>query len=482
MRSRIRRRRHLGLMLPAMRIDERTLIAKGAAAAITQQGAALPAEFTPHQYVIFLLHIAAELEHVLMVEYLYAGFSLGGPRVPVERQAEVAQWQEIILGIGKEEMGHLMTIQNLLRCLGGPLNLDREDYPWDSEFYPFPFRLEPLTRGALAKYIFAESPAPEEWTGNEADEIRALAQEGVGSIELHRVGELYSLIKALLEDHDALKDSDFRSSTYPFQANWDEWGRGYQRGARGNAMGGAMAGTPDMILMPVTCRSDAIEAIKAVATQGEANPTGDEEIPSHFARFLRIYRQFPKDGSWSPSRNVPVDPIVMTKPTDNEDSQGSEGSFITHPEGRLWAQLFNVRYRTLLTGLLHTFDYSSNISESSQMTPRGLLVHSTFGEMYNLRAISHILVQTPLAADGSDRVAGPPFQMPYTLNLPFDRADRWRLHLDLLQASRMLVDRLLVLNQNGHRKYLLALGRTDDETISTIETILTGNPIPSSMR
>ncbi len=33
-------------------------------------------------------------------------------------------------------MGHLVTVQNLHTALGLPLNLDREDYPWGSDFYP----------------------------------------------------------------------------------------------------------------------------------------------------------------------------------------------------------------------------------------------------------------------------------------------------------------------------------------------------------
>src|SRR4029077_16718683 len=107
-------------------------------------------------------------------------FSLGGSQVPSAHWTEVSAWREIILGIAKEEMGHLMTVQNLLRCLGGPLNLDREDFPGDSEFYPFPFKLEPLTRQSLAKYVYAESPPPEHWKGAEAEEIRKLAQETAG--------------------------------------------------------------------------------------------------------------------------------------------------------------------------------------------------------------------------------------------------------------------------------------------------------------
>ena len=37
-----------------------------------------------------------------------------------------------------------------------PPSFDREDYPWDSPYYSFPFRLEPLTLDSLACYIFAE--------------------------------------------------------------------------------------------------------------------------------------------------------------------------------------------------------------------------------------------------------------------------------------------------------------------------------------
>ena len=41
-------------------------------------------------------------------------------------------------------MGHLLTVQNLLSLLGGPPTFEREDYPWSSPYYPFPFCLEKL--------------------------------------------------------------------------------------------------------------------------------------------------------------------------------------------------------------------------------------------------------------------------------------------------------------------------------------------------
>src|SRR3954467_3061482 len=99
-------------------------------------GIELPPEFTWRDYAIFLLTIAAQIEHSLMVQYLYAGYSLGGPQVPKQHHNEVAAWRQLILGIAKEEMGHLITVQNALRFLGAPLAIDRQDYPWDSQLAP----------------------------------------------------------------------------------------------------------------------------------------------------------------------------------------------------------------------------------------------------------------------------------------------------------------------------------------------------------
>ena len=468
MRQKIRR--HLGFLFE----EAKPQGLRVAVAAGRKVGFSVPVEFTPHRYAIFLLHIAAEIEHALMVQYLYAAFSLGGAKVPRDRWIEVSQWREIILGIAKEEMGHLMTVQNVLRCLGGPLNLDREDFPWDSEFYPFPFKLEPLTRQSLAKYVFAESPA--DWSGAEADEVRALAQQGVGDgTPVNHVGKLYKTIEDLLSDQTPLiKDADFRGSTFPYQANWDEWGRGYQGGARGNSTKGAMPGTPDVLLIPVVARTDSVAALSKVADQGEANPKADDGAPSHFTRFLRIFRKFPKDG-WSPSRPVPVDPIVLSEEQDGEARDDWGGTPITHPQSKLWAHLFNIRYEILLKYLLHTFEYPNNTSDVSQTTPRGLLLHSTFGEMYNIRALSEILVQMPLAPGDAPPRAGPPFQIPYTLKLPVDAVDRWRAHLDLLQTSIALIERLLDGKDQRHAAYLRTLREADCQLIAVIERIL-GRP------
>src|SRR6266436_8687608 len=119
-------------------------------------------EMTWKDHLVMLLHIGAEIEHSLMVQYLYAAYSLGGEQVPRGHRLMVRGWQTSILAVAKEEMGHFLTAQNILTLIGAPINLNREDLPWDVPFYPFPFRLEPLSMKSVACYVFAEMPSEKE--------------------------------------------------------------------------------------------------------------------------------------------------------------------------------------------------------------------------------------------------------------------------------------------------------------------------------
>jgi len=465
---RTRIRRHLGALLGSPLVAESASFGTAKAPGTSRN---VPGELNGRQEAILLLQVAASIEHALMVEYLFAGHSLGGSQVPDSHRMTVGRWRETILGIAKEEMGHLMTIQNVLRCIGGPISLDRDDYPWDSEFYPFPFELEPLTRQSLAKYVYTESPGPDAFSGPEADEIHALAVKGSGNGTVHRVGALYARLEDLFSDPDLVPDGAFREDTFPFQANWDEWGRGYQSGARGNSTGGMMPHTPDLLILPVTARTDVLSALDKIAKQGEAATSASDSEPSHFARFLRIFREFPRDAGWTPSRNVAINPVVADQ--SGSETYSSDYSVISDAHAIGWAHLFNVRYRLLLVSLLHAFEYPSNLSERSELTPRGLLIHSTFGEMYNLRALSDILMDIPIAP-GVPETAGPPFQMPYTMKLPVDLIDRWNLHLDLLESSRKLIHYLQGIPGQRHAVYLRGLSDIDAHLSGSIHNVADG--------
>ena len=101
-----------------------------------------------------------------------------------------------------------------------------------------------------------------------------------------------------------------------------------------------------------------------------------------------------------------------------------------------------------------------------------MVIHSTFGEMYNLRAVAHILMQSPLGPEREGVNAGPPFLIPYTFDLPPDEGNRWRCHRDLLEASGVLVDRLRELTSRDRLRYLGALAESDRALLSTIDRVL----------
>jgi len=409
------------------------------------------------------------------VQYLYAAYSLGGAQVPPPHRERVRGWQEIVLGIAKEEMGHLISIQNVLRLIGAPLNLGRDDYPWDVPFYPFPFALERLTLDSLAKYVYAESP--QDWKGPLADEIRARVEKATPTP--HRVSELFELMIDLVKDPHYLPDAVFQADTYPFQASWAEWGRGYQGGNRGNSTHVNPKATPDVLVLPLASRDDAVNALQQIAEQGEATQSSDLDAPSHFARFVKVYEEMKAlaGEGWDASRPVATNPYVTLDPgmdpaQDLEEDAPTDP--IRDPVSRLWAQLHNLRYRMLLTYLAHTFTLRDGLADAATRTPRGLIINATFGEMYNLRAIAEILMQRPLG-DPKDaaRRAGPPFQMPYTLDSPLGEPNRWRLHLDLLHASAHLIELLRVASP-AQQTYLDSMREADRQMMAIAERILAG--------
>ncbi|MBE5320836.1 ferritin-like protein [Pedobacter sp. MR2016-19] len=443
----------------------------------------IPYEFNAKDYLSFLLYINAEIEHGLMLQYLYAGYSIGGSKIPEKYQQKVKGWQDIILGIAKEEMGHFISVQNVLKLIGAPLNFGRMDYPWDTPFYPFPFKLERLTLNSLAKYVYAESP--EEWI-NSDDPIAVEVKEKVykDTKDPHRVGALFTVILSLLNDSEQIPDELFQANTYPFQAKFDEWGRGYTGGQRGSSHSGPK-GAPDVLVAPLTCRDDAYAALLEISEQGEA-PTIEENAdkPSHFERFLFVYkelRELEKEigDSWEPSRNVATNPFIAERKSDDSlESSINVGTdyqkdAITNPEARAWAHLFNVRYRMLLNYLAHSFLLDNGFNNNGATSPRATIINATFGEMYNLRSISNVLVQTPLNPPGTDdKMAGPPFSIPYTLDLPMGETNRWREHQDLIDASETVIESLIPYVSPANLKYLYVLREADQGLSAIIKELI----------
>lgn len=107
--------------------------------------------------LVRLLHEAAEIEHSLMIQYLYAAFTIK------PAYADLAGYGDPnandLLGVAIQEMQHLAAVNELLVELGAAPVFIRQDFPYEPDIYPFELNLEPLNRKSLAKYTYTEAPA-----------------------------------------------------------------------------------------------------------------------------------------------------------------------------------------------------------------------------------------------------------------------------------------------------------------------------------
>ena len=461
----------------AMRPEERRGLRLAALADTTL---AKPAELTWRDWAVFLLHTAAEIEHALMVQYLYAAYSLGGP-LSGEHAHLVRGWRDTLLTVAREEMGHLITIQNLLLLLGAPISFERHPHPWSSPFYPFEFNLDGLSMKSLACYVYAEMPS--RLSNARHREVREKAIALVGKDSAPEVGLLYDRIIRLIADRKQIPDAAFDVDSYRYQVTWDEFGRGYRPNNQSPQASMTNAVPPRderarVIVGQVVTRTDALAVLKDVAGQGEAEhyKLGDQSEPSHFDRFAKIFEEYDRivadDPTWSPSRFVPRNPSA-----DQLESSPPRTTSITSLSSRDWARLFNFRYRMLL--LLLSYIYRVPREPASRLTSlRAQVLSRIFGEMYHMKTIAGILVVLPLSDPATELRAGPPFQIPFSLALSHSEEDFWRTQLNLLDSCAGLANQLLA-NKDGHlppegRRFLIALLELDRDARAWIERILTG--------
>jgi len=475
-----------------------------------------PDEMTWRDYLVMLLHVAAELEHGLMIQYLYGAYSLGGEGVPPADRAQVKEWQDALLSVAREEMGHLLTVQNLLCLIGGSVSVNRNEFPWDTPFFPFPFKLEPLSKSSLAKYIFAEMPGnfshledlfveaaggkrSRSFIEQDVPFFKETVKEWVEARGKQPQAEVYMKILHIFENPEFIPDSVFRSETYPMQSSWDDWGRSYapKPSPPYGPKPKVENSKANVIVERAATRTEALYALRQILGQGEASeikhgnrpaPVG-EQAPdgemSHFQRFVKIFREFEQrniSASWNPVRDIPVNPTTTTV-NGKPDPRRSEfhPTPITAKGSLKWASLFNVRYRMLLRYLTHTFRLARDVPPDVPNT-RGAMMAKIFGEMYNLKTIAGILVDMPLTDKPSDkRRAGPPFEMPYSLDLPLDEIDCWSRHRDVvlnsIEICNVLIDPAddhLSSTPPAGEPYLRTLRNQDQKTLEWIDIVLAG--------
>jgi len=152
----------------------------------------------PYLELVRLLREAAEIEHALMVQYLYGAYSLKPTYVGVRGFS--APSPNHLLGVAIQEMQHLEKVNRMLGELGSAPNLVRQGFPYEPDIYPFPLNLEPLSRVTLAKYVYTEAPAGKLDRDNpdnanpDAQAFLDRLDAALGDVRPNHVGSLYQAI------------------------------------------------------------------------------------------------------------------------------------------------------------------------------------------------------------------------------------------------------------------------------------------------
>lgn len=109
--------------------------------------------------LIRLLNEAAGLEHLLMLQYLYAGFSIKPKYIQVRGSLnDHFQFEKCsIFGVAIEEMRHLKMVNEFLFAIGASPNMSPHTSAEVSEIYPFDLQLTPLNQQSTAMYLFVEA-------------------------------------------------------------------------------------------------------------------------------------------------------------------------------------------------------------------------------------------------------------------------------------------------------------------------------------
>ena len=367
-----------------------------------------------------LLTTAAELEHSLTCQYLFAAFSLKhdtSEGLTDEQVNAVVEWERLILMVARQEMEHLGLVVNLLTALGGAPWLGHPRFPYSTHLFGHQMALERFSIPTLEKFVCFERP---EDVGPVDAFCKAPPQDGATAQPYTTVGELYERVKSTLVAA-AREDSDLFIGPPAAQVVGGMLGTDFPRL-------GAMGGGYDIFLRSVTDLPSALAAIDLVIEQGEGTPH-DGEV-SHYRRFLDILHAVESaDPPFEAARAVVANP-VLGQPIGLEP-----GTVVTNADARAVMELFDDAYRTMLMLLTRLFAHTDE-TENDLAVLRSVAFFPLM--TMAVRPLGEVLTSLP-AHDPDDGLrAGPSFDAGGPIAFLPHREAAWKV---LEEALRDLADR-----------------------------------------
>ncbi len=348
--------------------------------------------------LIYMLCQAAEVEHAIMCQYLFAAFSLKQRAdeglTPGELDA-VTRWRRTIAHVATEEMLHLALVQNVLSAIGAAPHLTRPNLPAPARHYPAGVNLTlvPFGEPALQHFMFLERPegmALEGGEGIDAPVHEAVPLMADGDIvpqlqDFATIGHLYRSIEQGLarlaekfgERHLFVGPPRAQATSTHFR--WPE-------------------------LVAVTDLASAQRALDTILEQGEG-ARGHWEA-AHFGQFVEILDEYRRMLSANAAFD-PVRPVMFAKVRrgERDDSIPLIGDRVTSR----CTDLFNVSYEILLQILERYFAHTEETD--AQL---GTLANAAVTLMGGvLGPLGDLITTLPVGPEHPGRNAGPSFELFY---------------------------------------------------------------------
>ena len=347
--------------------------------------------------LIYMLCQAAELEHGIMCQYLYAAFSLKQSQdegLTEEEEKAVERWRKQISHVATQEMLHLSLVQNLLSAIGAAPHLSRPNFPQPASHYPAGVHLTLLPFGdqALRHFMYLERPEGmdlEDAVGMAAFRRAAPAMQH-GEIvprgqDFATVGHLYRSIEAGIA-HLAAKYGERSLFVGPPRAQATQ----------------PYFGWPELVA--VTDVASAQRAIDEILEQGEG-PRGNWK-DAHFGQFVAILDEYIQLREANPVFN-PVRPVVPVNVRPAE--RDTDIPLVSDPVTGRVMDLFNVCYEILLLMLQRFFAHTEETDPQLKA-----LADATIALMFGaVKPLGDLVTTLPAGPEYPGRTAGPSFELFY---------------------------------------------------------------------
>jgi len=362
-----------------------------------------------------LLVLAAQVEHDVLCQYLFAGATLkqnyGEGGVTYGQLEQMRRWKSTIMAVARQEMEHLGIVTNLLTAIGEAPHFDRPEFPAPASILAIDqeSRLARFSGRTILRFVCFEMPAelPDQ---EDAAYLRACIPD-FDPNSYDAIYRLYAEVKRLLEAIEP-PDPFIGPPSAQFVSAWPAVA------ARGRTPGkGAAPGSIYGFSLPeISDTKSATQAVDQVVEEGEG--AGEHTPTSHFARFLAIHRELvatrASDPGFEPARAVVDDPRTSDLPG---------ATTITNPATIRVSELFDLGYAVMMQLLIRMFAHTDE-SEEEVAVLESLAFFPLMTTV--IRPLSEILTQLPAFGSNQPERAGPSYTFPKRIDLLPHRKAAWR--------------------------------------------------------